>query len=168
MEKVGMFYGSTMGETKEVAGMIANLIGEDKADVYDVASVSGDEVENYDNLILGSSTWGLGELQDDWNGFIEKVKAVNFNDKKVAIFGFGDQAMYSDTFVDAIGIIYKAVNEKGAEVIGQVSAEGYDFDHSEAIVNGEFVGLPLDSNNQSGMTEDRVKEWVNNLLENFQ
>lgn len=167
MKEIGIFYGSTMGETEEAAEMIADVIGKDKVEVYNVASVSEDEVKKYDKLIFGSSTWGLGELQDDWDSFIEKLKTLDLSNKKVALFGLGDQSMYEDTFVDAIGIIYNVVQEKGAEVVARVSTEGYDFNHSEALIDDQFVGLPLDNNNQSDLTEDRIKNWVDDLLKAF-
>ncbi|AZO95987.1 flavodoxin [Halocella sp. SP3-1] len=167
MKEIGIFYGSTMGETEEAAEMIADVIGKDKAEVYNVGSVTVDEVEKYDKLIFGSSTWGLGELQDDWDTFIEKLKTLDLSNKKVALFGLGDQAMYSDTFVDAMGIIYDVVKEKGAEVIGGVLADDYDFNHSEALINDAFVGLPLDNNNQGDLTEERIRNWVDDLLKAF-
>lgn len=167
MKEIGIFYGSTMGETEEAAEMIADVIGKDKVEVYNVASVSVDELEKYDKLIFGSSTWGLGELQDDWGTFIEKLKTLDLSKKKVALFGLGDQSMYSDTFVDAMGIIYDVIKEKGAEVIGGVLTDDYDFSHSEALINDAFVGLPLDNNNQGDLTEERIKNWVDDLLKAF-
>ena len=167
MKKIGIFYGSTMGETKDVAEMIVKEIGEDKVELFNVASVSGEEVKKYDNLILGSSTWGFGELQDDWNAFIEDIKNIDFTGKKVALFGLGDQIVYPDTFADAIGIIYQVVKDNGAEVIGQVSTDGYDFDDSTALNNKQFVGLPLDNNNQADKTGERIDSWVKDILEKF-
>ncbi len=167
MKKIGVFYGSTIGDTKEAAEMIVDVLGKEKADIYNVASVSKDEVKKYDKLIFGASTWGLGELQEDWKNFIEELKTIDFSNKKVALFGFGDQSAYSDTFVDAIGIIYQVVKENGAKVVGEVELGGYDFNNSEAVINGKFVGLPLDDNNQSNLTEKRVKDWIENLANNF-
>ncbi|MFW6036025.1 MAG: flavodoxin [Halothermotrichaceae bacterium] len=167
MSKIGIFYGSTMGDTEEIAEMIAETIGKEKVDLHNVASVSEKELANYDKLLLGSSTWGLGDLQDDWDLFIEKVKETDFDNKKVAIFGTGDQEMYPDTFVDAIGKIYKEVEANGAEVIGKVFVDTYDFTDSEAVVEGQFVGLPIDKNNQDELTEDRVKNWVAEIIQDI-
>lgn len=45
------------------------------ADVHNVADASADEADKYDLLVVGSSTWGCGELQDDWYSFLDALKA---------------------------------------------------------------------------------------------
>lgn len=167
MSKIGIFYGSTMGDTEEVAEMISKAMGNEKVNIHNVASVSKKELEKYDKILFGSSTWGLGDLQDDWDLFIEKIKDIDFSNKQVAIFGTGDQDTYPDTFVDAIGKIYKVVEERGAEIVGKVSVDSYDFTDSEAVIDDMFVGLPIDKNNQDELTEDRVNNWVDDLIKSF-
>ena len=66
MKKIGVFYGSTTGTTESVANLIAEKLGIAQADVHDVSKMSADMVGTYEALILGTSTWGDGELQDDW------------------------------------------------------------------------------------------------------
>lgn len=65
MKKTGVFYGSTTGTTESVARMIANKLGISSGDVYDVSKLTADVAGSYEALILGKSTWGDGELQDD-------------------------------------------------------------------------------------------------------
>ena len=167
MEKIGLFYGSTIGDTEDAAEIIVSALGKENVDVYDVASAAKADLEKYDNLIFGASTWGFGELQDDWKDFIDEVKDADLSGKQVALFGTGDQAAYSDTFVDAIGIIYQAVKENGGNVIGKVDVEGYDFSDSEAVIDYQFIGLPLDNNNQSELTDSRINDWVEDLANHF-
>ena len=62
----GIFFGSTTGTTESVAARIAERLGVAQADVHNVAAASVEDVKKYDLLLLGSSTWGSGELQDDW------------------------------------------------------------------------------------------------------
>ena len=66
MKKVGIFFGSSSGTTEDIAGRIAGKLGVSGADIYNVGSVEAGAVQNYDVLLLGSSTWGAGDLQDDW------------------------------------------------------------------------------------------------------
>ena len=106
MKKVGIFYGSTTGATEGVAETIAARLGVASEDIRNVGTTKVDEVDKYDVLLLGSSTWGIGELQDDWNDFLDKLKAKNLSGKTVAIFGCGDSASFGGSFCDAIGIIY--------------------------------------------------------------
>jgi flavodoxin I len=43
------------------------------------------------------------------------------------------------------------------------SIEGYEFTESKAFRDGKFVGLALDEDNQSDLTEERIKKWVSTL-----
>lgn len=162
MAKIGIYYGTTTGNTQEVAEEIAKKLGVEKSDLHDVSKANTD-FSNYDVLLFGSSTLGMGDLQDDWEDYISKLKSADLNGKKVAIFGCGDSSSYSDTFCDAMRKIYDVVKDKGCEVIGQVSTEGYTYDDSESVVDGKFVGLPIDNDNESDMTSERISAWVTSL-----
>lgn len=162
MSKIGIYYGSSTGTTKEIAEEIAKRLNVNSADVHDVYKAS-DAFSIYDTIIFGSSTLGLGDLQDDWETFIDKVKGGNLEGKKVALFGCGDSSSYSDTFCDAIGKIYNSIKNKGCQVIGKVSTEGYTYDSSEALVDGQFVGLLIDNDNESNMTDRRLATWIEDL-----
>ncbi len=95
-------------------------------------SVNGiSKMQDCESLIIGVSTWGDGDLSDDWEDCFEDLKEINFSGKKLAIFGLGDQDGYEDTFADAMGIIYEVVNENGATIYGQTSTQGYTYDESK-------------------------------------
>lgn len=162
MSKIGIYYGSTTGNTQDVAEDIAKRLGVDKADLHDVARAKTD-YSAYDVVIFGSSTLGLGDLQDDWEYYIDKLKAADLSGKKVAIFGCGDSSSYSDTFCDAVGKIYEAVKDKGCQLIGKVNTDGYTYDSSEALVDGQFVGLLIDNDNEPNLTDQRVAVWTEEL-----
>ena len=66
MKSIGIFYGSSTGTTSDLAQKIASALGVDSANVMDVANADAAAAAKYDVLLLGSSTWGLGDLQDDW------------------------------------------------------------------------------------------------------
>lgn len=159
MKKIGIFYGSSTGVTAEVTQEIAKKLGVADADVYNVAKSAPSDVAPYDVLILGSSTWGAGELQDDWYDFLDGLEVLDLKDKQIALFGCGDESM-SDTFCGAVGEIYNRLQKTGARFIGYFNAEGYDFDESPAFIDGVYVGLLLDNVNKEELTEDRMKEWV--------
>ena len=122
----GIFYGSTTGTTELVARNIARALGIPDADLHNVADTPADETERYDLLLLGSPTWGCGELQDDWYGFLEALKGQNLQGKRVALFGCGDSASYPDTFCDALGLIYEALLPTGCTFIGACDPDGCD------------------------------------------
>ena len=160
MNKTCIIYGSSTGTCQDLASRIAAKLGVDNADVFDAGSISVEQLEGYQNLVLGTSTWGAGEMQDDWYDGVKAVKAVNLNGKTVAIFGCGDSEGYSDTFCGGMGELYNAAKEAGAKVIGKVSTDGYTYDDSEAVVDGQFVGLALDEVNEDDKTDERIDAWV--------
>ena len=160
MNKTCIIYGSSTGTCQDLASRIAAKLGVDNADVFDAGSISAEQLEGYQNLVLGTSTWGAGEMQDDWYDGVKAGKAASLNGKTVAIFGCGDSEGYSDTFCGGMGELYNAAKEAGAKVIGQVSTDGYTYDDSEAVVDGQFVGLALDEVNEDDKTDERIDAWV--------
>jgi flavodoxin I len=170
MAKVGLFYGSSTGVTKNVAEAIATELKQlcIIADVKSASEASIATLTSYDKLLLGTSTWGMGDLQDDWEGLLSSLATSNLKGKTVALFGTGDQDSYPDTFVDGIGHLYKAVKSAGAEVVGFISTDGYSFDASTAEKGGQFVGLVIDEGNQGDLTATRIKKWVASISGHFE
>lgn len=162
MKKYGIFYGSTTGTTRDVAQRIARLMGIDTVDVHDVASTAPSAVGDYETLILGTSTWGSGELQDDWQDFINGLRVMDLKEKKTALFGCGDESM-ADTFCDGVAKIYDALQETGTTFIGAFPADVYCFEHSDAVKDGIAVGLLLDEANHDDLTDGRIQAWVDEL-----
>ena len=161
--RLGLFYGSTTGNTEHVAHMIKSALGEDIAFMRNIVESTPADFEQFDGLILGASTWFGGQLQDDWESFLPQLDKVDLSGKKVALFGLGDQATHGEEFVSGLKKLYNKVRERGAHVIGLWPIEGYDYEESEAAVNGHFVGLALDEDTQSDLTEGRVQQWVEQL-----
>lgn len=162
--KTGIFYGTSTGTTERVARLIAKAVGADDADVYDVAKTGPSKLGEYEFVILGASTYGAGDLQDDMADFLDGVRALDLKGKKAAAFGCGDEGM-SSTFCNGVDEIFKALKETGATVVGTFNTFPYQFDHSAAVpVQGaEAVGLLIDDVNHSDKTEQRVNEWVKTL-----
>ena len=160
MKKTGIFYGSSTGNTREVAYMIAKSLGVADNDVHDVADVAPSVLGEYDTLILGSATYGSGDLQDDWYDFIAGAEALDLSGKQVALFGCGDDTM-DETFCGAVGELYRRIGRTGVAFIGEgYNTDGYEFSGSAAVVDGRAVGLLLDRINHDSLTADRVKGWT--------
>ncbi len=157
MKTTLVIYGSSTGTCESIASTIASKLG---AKAIDVTSVTEDDVRGADNLILGTSTWGAGYMQDDWYDGVKLLKKVGLQGKTVAIFGCGDSESYSDTFCGGMRELYDAALGAGATVVGSVSTDGYTFDDSASAENGEFVGLALDDVNESDKTEERIDAWL--------
>lgn len=163
MKKTGIFYGSTTGTTESVARLIADKLGIAPADVHEVTKLDTALVESYDALILGTSTWGDGELQDDWYDGLKVLQGAHLSGKTVALFGCGDSESYSDTFCDAMGLLYEGLKDSGCTFVGAVDDSDYTYSASVAAADGKFVGLALDDVNESDRTDDRVSAWAAQL-----
>lgn len=165
MKKVGIFYGTDGGNTRDVVELIAKKLGSE-VELKDISKASKEEVLSFENLILASPTYGSGDLQSDWDDVIGDFSESDFAGKVVALVGIGDQDSYSDTFADGISHIYEKA--KGGKVVGQTSTDGYDFEDSQAVIDGKFVGLILDQDNQDDLTEERIDAWVEAIRGEFQ
>ena len=165
MKKTVIIYGTSTGTCEDLAGRIGAKLG--VGNIINVTDLDDNVIADNDNLILGTSTWGAGEMQDDWYDGIKTIKSANLSNKTVALFGCGDSGSYPDTFVGGMAEIYNAVKEAGANVIGAVSTEGYTFDDSESVVDGQFVGLALDEVNEDDKTDERIDAWVAEIQPNL-
>lgn len=160
-KSIGIFYGSTTGDTERIANTIASKLGVDSSDVQSVSSLSTADLQKYDVILLGSSTWGFGDLQDDWEGSISAI--ADLSGKTAAVFGCGDSASYCDSFCGALGKLADALSAAGANVIGAVDASEYTFSESESVHDGKFVGLAIDEVNESDKTDARIDAWIAGL-----
>nr|WP_296053491.1 flavodoxin FldA [uncultured Prevotella sp.] len=157
MKSTIVIYGSSTGSCQSIAETIASKLG---VEAVDVTSINDDTIASHDNLILGTSTWGAGEMQDDWYDGVKTLKSAGLAGKIVALFGCGDSESYPDTFCGGLKELKDAAVEAGATVLDGVSTDGYTFDDSEAVEDGKFVGLALDEVNEDDKTEERIDAWI--------
>ncbi len=165
MAKIAIIYGSTMGNTESAASQIAEALSLHDVTLIGVADMTAETLNSYSNLILGTSTWGSGDLQDDWDCEISTLQSADLSGKTVALFGCGDAGSYPDTFVDGIGTLYEAAKSAGATIVGSV-ADDYSYSSSSAVGDGEFVGLPLDDNTDD-KNDDRIAAWCESITSKF-
>ncbi len=166
--KVGIVFGTCTGNTEELAEVIREQLGLEEECLQDVARMEAADMANFDFLIVGIPTWHIGELQDDWYGIHEDLDEVDMTGTKIALFGLGDQLGYSDTFLDGMGILYDKFLERGATGnIGFWPTEGFEFDDSKALKDGQFCGLAIDQDCQPELTDERVEKWCQILKEHL-
>ena len=158
MKKTVIVYGTSTGTCEELANKIGGKLGVDN--IINVTDLDSSVIADNDNLILGTSTWVAGEMQDDWYDGLKVIQNADLSGKTVALFSCGDSESYPDTFVGGMLEIYNAVKQAGANVIGAVATDGYTFDDSESVVDGKFVGLALDEVNEDSKTDERIDNWV--------
>ncbi|NLH50292.1 MAG: flavodoxin [Myxococcales bacterium] len=158
MKNIGVFFGSITGNTREIAEAIRSEFGRN-AIVQDINEVDRVDLDDYDLVILGTSTWDIGEVEE-WKDFLAKLDNPERYDTKFALFGLGDQKEYPDKFLNTMGYLYDRLLARGATIIGKFSTEGFGFMASDAVSGGRFVGLALDQDNQPEQSPVRIRNWV--------
>ncbi|NJR66986.1 MAG: flavodoxin, partial [Leptolyngbyaceae cyanobacterium CRU_2_3] len=119
MAKIGLFFGTQTGNTETIAELIQKALGGSSVvDLYNVSDAEPSDFEEFACIIVGCPTWNIGELQSDWDGLYEELDQVNFQGKKVAYFGAGDQVGYADNFQDAMGILEEKISSLGGKTVG--------------------------------------------------
>jgi flavodoxin I len=168
MNKTGIFYSFNSTKTSKAAEKILAEFGPDS----NIVTVNAEELTeevflSFTNLILGVPTWFDGELPNYWDEFVPALEDLDLKGKTIAIYGLGNQVEYPENFGDAVGIMAKLVQERGAKLVGLTSTEGYSYESSAAELDGMFLGLILDQETQPRLSKDRITNWVKDLKSHF-
>lgn len=168
MNKIGIFFGTDSGTTRLMAKKMAKLLGDVAAKPVNINRASADEMLQYDALILGTPTYGINQLpgkstkvlEGCWEEFMPQLQGRDLSGKTIALYGLGDQEKYPDRFVHSLIHLYDWCKTGGAQVVGQWSIDGYTFEHSPSVIDGQFVGLIIDQRSQSLLTDERLATWI--------
>jgi len=163
MSKTGIFYSFNTVNTKKIAELIQTEFGNHTVEMVNAEMLTSEQFLAFDFFIIGAPTWFDGELPNYWDEFVPEIKEMDLTGKTFALFGLGNQTEYPENFGDAIGILANLFTSKGGKVVGATTTDGYTFEKSAAIINGKFIGLMIDIENQDNLTSDRVKSWVKQL-----
>ncbi len=172
MDKIAIFYGPRGGNTEKVAHLVGAAFGEQLVSLIPVKDATELDIEPYDKIIFGGPTVGTHTWQDqpvknDWDNFLVRLSTMNLAGKKCAIFGLGDHVAYAHHFVDDIGVLAERLEQIGASLVGFVPVSDYEFEQSKAQRGAVFVGLPIDEDFEAEKTEERIRQWVGQLLKEF-
>jgi len=176
MAKTGIIFGTDTGKTRKIAKQIfKSLDSDDVAKPININRCSVEDLLQFDNLIIGTPTLGEGELpglsvdceSESWEEIAGELEEADFSGKTIALYGLGDQEGYPDEFVDALGELYDIFSATGATLVGRWPNSGYKFNNSSALDGDEFVGLVLDLDNQSNLTEERLTQWLTSIKPEF-
>ena len=172
MATTGIIFGTDTGKTRKIAKQIYKMLGsDDVAKPININRCSVEDLLAFDNLIIGTPTLGEGELpglsvdceSESWEEAASDLEDADFSGKKIALYGLGDQEGYPDEFVDALGELHELFSDAGATCIGRWPNSGYQFNSSAALDGDEFVGLVLDLDNQSNLTDERLSQWLDSI-----
>ncbi len=135
-------YGSTKGRTKRIAILVEEAlksIGISVA-IKNAYETKPAELTLYPYVILGSSTYGQGDLQLDFRKFELGVDEMDLTGCKAAVFGSGN-SRYT-CFFEAVDILGAKLNILGAQLL--------------------VPGLRQDMLTQTSESED-IRQWVRNM-----
>lgn len=172
MSKIGIFFGTDTGSTRLVAKKIYSLLGTEVADKpKNINRTKISELLEYDALILGTPSYGVGDLpglavgcqEANWAEFVPHLDGVNLSGKRIALFGLGHQERYASRFASSLIQLYRIFYGYGAEIVGRWDTDGYEFEHSDAIIDNQFVGLVLDQRGQPHLTDKRLQIWLSQI-----
>jgi len=176
MAKIGMFFGTDTGNTRKIAKQIQRQFGDElMSKPLNVNRTEVDDFMSYDYLILGTPTLGDGLLPgltsdaqaESWEEFLPKLEDQSFEGKTIAIYGLGDQVTYPLEFINAVYFLHEFFEERGAMMVGYWPTEGYGFEESMAVDGDHFLGLALDLDNESFMTDERLAGWLASIADVF-
>ncbi|MEM6290702.1 MAG: flavodoxin [Myxococcota bacterium] len=159
---IAIFYGSSTGNTELAANKINERLGSRVSRLDKIQDVDPEDLSKFDILLLGVSTWNIGEMQDDWDEFIPRMKGLDLSGKKIGLFAMGDAAGYAYNFLDAMGQLWNVLKELGSPtLVGVWPVDDYDFEESEGLYDDDnFVGLGLDEDNEPEKHDERIDGWL--------
>jgi flavodoxin II len=171
--KIGLFYGSTTCYTEMAGEKMCEYINQTYSNIvvelYDIGLNSVQRMADYQYLILGIPTWDFGELQEDWESIWDEIDSIDLKGTVVALYGLGDQIGYPEWFQDALGYLWAKVKAQGASTVGTWPIKDYEFKQSKALTDDGklFVGLSLDDENQSDLTDMYIEQWCIQIINEF-
>jgi len=168
MKRIVLIYWTKGGSVEKSAKKIYSQFDSNDIDIFDVGSFDVDTLDNYEMIIMGNSTVGAGKWEEadsdnKWNRFFREIEEHDLSNRKIALFGLGNQVLYPAHFVDGLGILNDEVKKVKGKLIGKWSTKGYSFTDSEGKEGDMFFGLALDEDNEAKLTDQRVKDWTDIL-----
>ncbi|MFC4324288.1 flavodoxin [Litchfieldia salsa] len=117
MAKIVIAYASMSGNTEEIADLLKESIVpfEHEIEVLEIEQMDVNDLLDYDGILIGSYTWGDGDLPYETDDFYEDLLTLDLTGKKAAVFGSGDHAY--PKFCAAVDLLEERLKECNAELI---------------------------------------------------
>lgn len=164
MNEIAILYGTTSGGTYRAAQSIAEVLGSERCRLHDASELEPNDLLRFGTIIAGTSTSGIGDLQASWWRLSRRMDGIRLDGVRTAFFALGDQKVFPDTFVDALGHLHDLFVSRGTIPLGGGwPRSGYIFNRSRAFREGGFVGLALDEATQHDQTPVRIKLWTSGI-----
>ncbi|WP_334075847.1 MULTISPECIES: flavodoxin [Paenibacillus] len=138
MSKIIIVYASLTGNTEEMAELIAEGIREAgaTADLKMVEDCSAFRLTEYDAFLLGTYTWGDGELPDEFMDFAEEMEEIPLQGSTAAVFGSGDTTYR--LYCGAVDELAEQLRKLGATIVQDSLKVEYGPSPEEKVLCREF------------------------------
>ncbi|HET7580200.1 MAG TPA: flavodoxin [Bacillales bacterium] len=117
MAKIILVYASMSGNTEVMALEIAKGIREagEEVEVMEAFETDASILSNYDGILIGTYTWGDGDLPDELLDFHDELHDLDLTGKYAAVFGSFDWS-YMDGGI-AVDKVRDTLQKRGAEIV---------------------------------------------------
>lgn len=114
--KVLLGYVSMSGNTEDMAKLIQKQLelANYEVAIEELDSISSQALSQYGLLLIGSYTWGDGDLPYEAEDFFDELETVNLSGIYAACFGSGD-TMYPQ-YCAAVDLFAEKLSDRGALV----------------------------------------------------
>ncbi|MFH1137683.1 MAG: flavodoxin [Pseudomonadota bacterium] len=139
MKKALIVFGTTTGNTEDMAAMIARSLRESglEAETRNVVQTAVEDLTSgYDLVMLGCPAYGDDsvELQDDFAEFVEKLEGRALTGLKVAVFAPGDSSY--EHFCGSVDFLEEKIGQLGGVIlIDGLKVDGAPGDASDEIAD---------------------------------
>ncbi len=115
--KILIVFGSSKGRTGRIAEILSDALAEKGLTTVlkNVFEARPEELLEYRYIVLGSSTYGQGDLQSDFLDFERGMDDLDLTGIKAAIFGSGN-SRYA-YYAEAVDILEAKVKIQGARLV---------------------------------------------------
>ena len=110
-------FASMSGTTELMAHTIASELTKagDQVTVKDAFEADAEELMSYERILVGSYTWGDGDLSDEITDFYDELATIDLTGKMAVAFGSGDTSY--EYFARAVDILEEALKTQGCEIL---------------------------------------------------
>jgi flavodoxin I len=115
--QVAIGFVSMSGNTEDIVSIIQRELEQHDVNVTitELDQFVGEDLSRFDGLLLGSYTWGDGDLPYEAEDFVEELREQFLDGMPVAAFGSGD--LDYPKYCAAVDLIEDALKEAGATII---------------------------------------------------
>lgn len=119
MSRTLITFVSMSGNTEDIATILKETLegeGQNVSYVF-MDEISIEDIKNYDNILIGSYTWGDGDLPYEAEDFYDELEKGTLQGQKIGCFGSGDRDY--PQYCEAVNLFAERALEAGGDVFSE-------------------------------------------------